>query len=111
MEIVNLQYAGAGIKNFDYSDSDNNLIRVDYINSAIGEPIDYIEYFIYDESDSIISSNYNYENYKYQDSLSGNASKYSAVLIDPVEDIKADGIDRGTVNIQYNLLLLKNIKR
>ena len=104
MEIVNVNYLGEGIKVSDYSSVDDNLIRVNYINSSFGDTNDYVERFIYDEINTLLDSDYNFQGYTLGDIASLGTSKYSSIVLDPEMDAKSSGYTRGRVNIQYNFL-------
>jgi hypothetical protein len=104
MEIVNVNFLGEGIKVSDYSSVDDNLIRVNYINSSFGDTNDYIERFIYDETNTLLDSDYNFQGYTLGDLAVLGTSKYSSIVLDPESDAKSSGYTRGRVNIQYNFL-------
>jgi len=104
MEIVNVNFLGEGIKVSDYSSVDDNLIRVNYINSSFGDTNDYVERFIYDEINTLLDSDYNFQGYSLGDLAALGTSKYSSIVLDPEADAKSSGYTRGRVNIQYNFL-------
>lgn len=104
MELTSVQYIGSGIKTSDYLTSDDFLIQSSFVNSSFGDQNDYIEYFIYDENQQLLTSNYNVTSYKLVDSSTLQNGKYSTISLDPIEDIKSEGYDRGKINIQYNFL-------
>jgi hypothetical protein len=104
MEIVNINYTGAGKKVSNYSQKDSYLINLDYVNSAFGDANDYIETFVYDQNGLLLDSNYKFTDYKLGDVASIGTNKYSSIILDPSKDVKYLGFDRGKVNIQYNFL-------
>lgn len=103
MEIVNISYVGSGQVFQDYSSRDTNLILSTVITPNFGSPNDYVEFFVYDENGSLISSNYNLVSYK-PESLDSKTNLFTAVSVDPREDLESLGINRGTLRVQYNFL-------
>lgn len=103
MEIVNISYVGSGQVFQDYSSRDTNLILSTVITPNFGSPNDYVEFFVYDENGSLISSNYNLISYK-PESLDSKTNLFTAVSVDPREDLESLGINRGTLRVQYNFL-------
>ena len=83
----------------EYSSSDLNLINAQEVETSFNPDNDYIEYYIYDLSNSIIVSNiYGFPNYK----LINNQ-----VSIDPVGDLASFGYEQGSYNTLYNFLQRK----
>jgi len=103
MEIVNISYIGSGQVYQDYRSRDTDLILSSVITPNFGSPNDYVEFFVYDENSSLISSNYNLISYK-PESLDPKTNLFTAISVDPREDLESLGINRGTVNVQYNFL-------
>lgn len=102
MEIVNVIYAGQGKVEQDYSIKDKSLIQSNYINSLFGDPNDRIEVFIYDVNGNLIDTIYDFKEYTPYQSINSETDKFDRILIDPVENAKSRGFNRGSLNIQYN---------
>lgn len=102
MEIVNVTYAGQGQVEQDYSVKDKSLIQSNYINSSFGDPNDKMEVFIYDVNGNLIDSVYDFKDYTPYQTINSETNKFDRVLIDPVENAKSRGYDRGSLTIQYN---------
>lgn len=102
MEIVNIQPTDSPASTYQQYDSkDLSLITSATIANPFGEPEDYVEYFIYDPNDNLLTSNYYAKNYKpgNVDPVTGN---YTSIQIDPESDVRLQGYDRGTTKISYN---------
>ena len=83
----------------EYSSSDLNLINAQQVEVSFNSDDDYIEYYIYDLSGSIIASNiYGFPGYK----LINNQ-----VSIDPVGNLASFGYEQGSYNTLYNFLKRK----
>jgi len=102
MEIVNVSYLGTAQDTQTYSELDRNLINSNFINSAFGQPEDYIESFIYDLNDQIISRNYANVDYKIGSDVNPVNGLTSQITLDPERDVRDAGFDRGSVVVQYN---------
>lgn len=102
MEIVNVIYAGQGQVEQDYSIKDKSLIQSNYINSMFGDPNDKMEVFIYDVNGNLIDTVYDYKGYTPYQTINSETGKFDRILVDPVNDAKSRGFDRGSFNIQYN---------
>ncbi len=59
MEIVNVNYLGSNPEFQEYSNKDLSLINYNIISRNFGESNDYIEYFISDLNNNLLSFNYN----------------------------------------------------
>ena len=80
----------------EYSSEDNNLIASTNVDIAFDPSTDYLEYFILDSNQNILSSNvFGYPNYKLIDNV---------VTIDPEGDLRSFGYDTGNYNTVYNFL-------
>lgn len=114
-----------------YSNKDKSLIPSSKINEDFGGKTDYIEFYIYDAAGNLLSTNYNYLNYKLptstgltpgtntQPNSTGNiptentgitstlastsGSIYPIIEIDPVQDLQDIGYSSGEFNTRYNL--------
>lgn len=86
----------------EYNPKDLNLIQQFQLVSNFGKPEDYIEYYIYDLNSNLLFSNPNSINYKLGPQGSDPTNDTSTYLIlSPEQDVRAYGIDRGSVNITY----------
>lgn len=103
MEIVNISYVGSGQVYQNYRSKDTNLILSNVITPNFGSSNDYIEFFVYDENEALISSNYNLISYK-PESLDPKTNLFTAISVDPRKDLESFGINRGTLRVQYNFL-------
>lgn len=101
MEIVDIKYRGNGYEYQDYSDRDNNLVSSNYIFSSFGKREDYIEYHTYNEEGFLIDTNYDASNY-YPENVKAANGLFANIELDPQEDLRIRGFDRGTLTIQYN---------
>jgi len=83
----------------EYSSNDLNLISAQDVEVSFNPSDDYIEYYVYDLSGSILVSNiFGFPNYK----LINNQ-----VSIDPVTDLASFGYEQGSYNTLYNFLKRK----
>jgi hypothetical protein len=103
MELVNVSYAGSGLKYQTYSAKDDSLVVSNFINSSFGDRNDYIESFIYSENGELLDINYNLEDY-YPNLINPTNDKYSNIELNPEKDVKSRGYNRGITTIQYNFL-------
>jgi len=101
MEIVNVNYLGSNPEFQEYSNKDLSLINYNIISRNFGESNDYIEYFISDLNNNLLSFNYNVNSYTIKDA-DAVFNLGNTVLLDPEYDVKNEGYDRGAVNITYN---------
>lgn len=87
-----------------YEDKDKILLNSLNIQENFGLINDYIEYHIIDSAGNLVSSDYNYKNYK----LSTNSvinpvnNGLPIIEIDPLKDIQAVGYNSGQYISQYN---------
>ena len=103
MEVVNITYNGTGQTYQDYSELDINLIGSNAITPTFGLPTDYVEYHVYDEDESLLTSNYTVLSYKPYN-VDSKTNLYTSIYVDPENDVKNEGYNRGVVSIQYNFL-------
>jgi hypothetical protein len=101
MEIVNVNYLGSNPEYQEYSNKDTSLITGNIISRTFGETNDYIEYFIYDLNNNLLTSNYNVNSYVIKNTDAVNPTG-NILLLNPDKDIQDQGFDRGAVNITYN---------
>ena len=113
-----------------YSSEDTKLIQSSKLQENFGGENDYIEYFIYDAGNNLLSANYNYIDFKVpfntgltpgvttQPNTTGNiqtenigivstlspttSSIYPTIEIDPVQDLQNSGYSSGEFKVQYN---------
>jgi len=104
METVQVSYIGSGEQYQNYSLQDTSLINVVLINGIFGNTNDYIEYFIKDTAGNIINSNYNFTGYKVGSTVDPVNGTTNQLFLDPEQDGRALGYDRGTYNVKYNFL-------
>ena len=114
-----------------YTTDDLRLITSLKINKSFSTFDDYIEYHVYDLSNQLIESNYNYRGYKLPtnvalnpganpntninnttatgaevgsvSNLSTTSSTYPIIEIDPVQDLQNLGYSSGEFRVQYNV--------
>lgn len=103
MEIVNISFLGSGQVFQDYESRDQNLIVTNYITPTFGAANDYVEFFVYDENDTLIDSTYLLKSYK-PSQVDPVTDLYTAITIDPELDLKNQGYNRGKLKVQYNFL-------
>ncbi len=101
MEIVNVTYSGQGKSLQDYSIKDDTLISSNFINMSFGDPNDRIEVYIYSIDGELLSTNYNFTDYTPYQTINPVTGKFDKILIDPAENSKNLGFDRGAYNIEY----------
>jgi len=113
-----------------YSSDDVNLIASQEVKNNFGGKNDYIEFYVYDIGGNLLSTNYNYLDYKLptnigltpgtntQPNTTGNiqtsnvgvdstlasstGSLYPIIEIDPVTDLQNLGYSSGEFNVRYN---------
>ena len=80
----------------EYSTQDQSLISSIDINTQFNPSQDYIEYFIYDINENIVSQNTSgFPNFTLQD---------NQIVINPEKDLRAYGFTEGSYNTLYNFL-------
>ena len=102
MEIVKVAYLGSDGQYQTYMPSDLSLINKTNIVVNFGNPNDYIEYFIKDQANEILSSNYYDTNYKIGSVIDPVTNTTNTLYIDPEADARRSGYNRGIVNLKYN---------
>jgi hypothetical protein len=101
VEIVNVTYSGQGKSLQDYSIKDDTLISSNFINMSFGDPNDRIEVYIYSIDGELLSTTYNFTDYTPYQTINPVTGKFDKILIDPAENSKNLGFDRGAYNIEY----------
>ena len=102
MEVVDIKYLGSNDQYQSYSSSDLALINTNLINASFGGPSDYIEYFIKDQNNVVLSSNYYTTKYGSGTVINPVTGTTSTLDFDPQADAIAAGYNRGIVNVKYN---------
>lgn len=101
MEIINVNYLGSKPEFQEYSDKDLSLVNFNVISRNFGLESDYIEYFIYDLNNNLLASNYNVSSYSIK-GVDPINNENNTITLNPDQDVKNEGFDRGAVNITYN---------
>ena len=102
MEVVNVAYLGSDGQYQTYSPSDTSLINTVNITATFGGPNDYIEYYIKDLANQILSSTYNTTQYNIGSIVDPETGTTTALYLNPEVDARANGYNRGVVNVKYN---------
>ena len=103
MEVVEVRYIGSDDQYQTYAPSDVALINVNTIIGNYGAPNDYIEYFIKDLSNTVLSANYYATQYQLDNSVVDPVTRTTTQLyLDPETDARNLGYNRGIVNVKYN---------
>jgi len=103
MELVDVRYIGSDDQYQTYAPTDVALINTNTIVANYGAPNDYIEYFIKDLSNTVLSANYYATQYELDDSVVDPITGTTTQLyLNPEMDARRLGYDRGVVNVKYN---------
>jgi hypothetical protein len=103
MELVDVRYVGSSDQYQTYAPSDVALINTNTIVGNYGAPNDYIEYFIKDLNNTVLSANYYATQYQLNNSVVDPITRTTTQLyLDPEMDARSLGYDRGIVNVKYN---------
>jgi len=102
MELVNIIYSGEGVQPVELTPQDRQLVTANFINSSFGADGDYLELYIYDQSNQLLDVDY--DAFDYYPFLLNNPKNdtYSALTLDPERDLKSRGFNRGNLTVQYN---------
>jgi hypothetical protein len=85
-----------------YKGTDTNLISTFEVTTNLSSS-SYIEYFIYDNNQTLLSTEYNFSQYTIQNSLPvQNDAGISQIIIDPEASLISDGFDQGEYITYYN---------
>ena len=103
MEVVSIIYNGTGQSYQNYKEIDENLITTNYITPTFGLSTDYVEFFVYDEVETLLSSTYGITSYTPYN-IDPKTGLATAISVNPELDAKNEGFDRGTLQVQYNFL-------
>jgi hypothetical protein len=102
MEVVDVRYIGSDDQYQAYAPADVSLINTVSIVGTYGAPNDYIEYFIKDLGNVVLSSNYYATQYTIGSVVDPVTGTTTQLYLDPESDARAEGYNRGIVNIKYN---------
>ena len=112
MELVNITYSGEGLQPVELTPKDRQLVTANFINSSFGADGDYLELYIYDQSNQLLDVDY--DAFDYYPFLLNNPKNdtYSALTLDPEKDLRNKGFNNGEYNVIYRFLRkeLNNIK-
>lgn len=102
MELVNIIYSGEGLQPVELTPKDRQLVTANFINTSFGADGDYLELYIYDQSNQLLDVDY--DAFDYYPFLLNNPKNdtYSALTLDPERDLKSRGFTRGNLTVQYN---------
>jgi len=103
-ELVTITYNGLGIESQNYSAKDRALFTNSTINVNFGDANDYIELIVTDANNSLLTVDYNAEQYSPTNYANPVNGTYNEITIDPQRDLQSIGYNRGSLNIQYNFL-------
>lgn len=100
ISIQNINYVAVP-ENQEYTPKDESILNSVFIIKNFGyKETDYVENYVYSPSNELLASNYNFTNYSveltYQDSTT-----FNKLTLSPEDDVKAQGINQGTVNSLY----------
>jgi hypothetical protein len=104
MEVVDISYLGSDGQYQSYAPSDVALINTSFITPNFGGPDDYIEYFIKDQSNVVLRSVYNSEQYNIGSDVDPVTDTTTQLFLNPEADAKSAGYNRGIINVKYNFL-------
>ena len=85
-----------------YSDKDINLLNASDIEVSFNPSLHYIEYVITSNNGSYVSTDYNYNNYKFLTDGTVVSNSVSQLDILPDKDLTDRGITSGNYNVYYN---------
>ena len=104
MEEVVIRYLGSDGQYQNYSPNELALINKSLITANYGNPNDYVEYFVKDVDGLVLAANYADFNYDIGDVIDPVTGTTTRIYVDPENDAKRNGYDRGIVNVKYNFL-------
>jgi hypothetical protein len=85
------------------NNDDLNLLSPEVKNQYFGFENDYIELFVYDTSNNLLSTNYNYNSFKLPSTSGLSAENTLPIIeIDPVQDLQNLGYVSGEFSTQYH---------
>jgi hypothetical protein len=88
-----------------YSGQDTNLISSFDVNTSLSTG-SYIEYFIYDNNQNLLLSDYNFTQYTIQNDgqSAGNGGNINEIILDPEQSLINNGFDQGEYITYFNFL-------
>lgn len=102
MESVNVSFIGSNDQYQTYSPQDLSLINTVLITGTYGNVNDYVEYFIKDLANNVLASNYYTTQYTLGSDLNPVTDTTTKLNLDPENDARNAGYNRGSVNVKYN---------
>ena len=102
METVDVRYIGSDGQYQTYSPQDVALINTGLINANFNANTDYVEYFIKDLQGTVIGGTYYATQYTIGDQVDPVTNTVQQVYLDPENDARELGFDRGIINVKYN---------
>ena len=88
-------------ENQEYTPKDDSILNSVFIIKNFGyKETDYIENYVYSPSNELLASNYNFTNYSVELTYEGSTT-FNKLNLSPETDVKAQGINQGTVNSIY----------
>jgi hypothetical protein len=87
-----------------YGNKDSNLISIFDVDTFLNQS-GYIEFFIYDLNNNLLSENYNFSNYSVEGDGKAKDTTISQLNIIPDNDLVNEGFTEGTYFASYNFLL------
>ena len=87
-----------------YGNKDSNLISIFDVDTFLNQS-GYIEFFIYDLNNNLLSENYNFLNYSVEGDGKAEDTTISQLNIIPNNDLINEGFTEGTYFASYNFLL------
>ncbi len=87
-----------------YGNKDSNLISIFDVDTFLNQS-GYIEFFIYDLNNNLLSENYNFLNYSVKGDGKAKSTTISQLNIIPDNDLINGGFTEGTYFVSYNFLL------
>jgi hypothetical protein len=88
-----------------YGGQDTNLLSSFDVNTSLSTG-SYIEYFIYDNNQNLLSSDYNFTQYTIQNNgqSAGNGGNINEIILDPEQSLINNGFDQGEYITYFNFL-------
>ena len=86
-----------------YGGQDTNLLSTFDVNTSLSTG-SYIEYFIYDNNQNLLSSNYNFTQYTIQNDgqSAGNGGNINEIILNPEQSLIDNGFDQGEYTTYFN---------
>ncbi len=87
----------------EYNSKDSNLINAIKLQRNFGLPEDYVEVHVYDLNDTLLTSQYNFTNYR-NDVVPSPGSLVNELVVSPDQDSSDLGYNYGSTKLIYNVL-------